>query len=131
MSRLKSNIADWALSLLFGVAVFLFWWRSYPFALSYHEQFQLFLFGGDYLVERLGEPGGAARYLSEFLVQFYNNVLAGAAVIAVLLVLMQRLERGLMLNAQPSTLNPPRPTLNPQRPTPHRRQGSYSVSDRW
>jgi hypothetical protein len=70
------------------------------------------LFGGDYLVERLGEPGGAARYLSEFLVQFYNNVLAGAAVIAVLLVLMQRLERGLMLNAQPSTLNPPRSTLN-------------------
>jgi len=116
MSRLKSNIADWALSLLFGVAVFLFWWRSYPFALSYHEQFQLFLFGGDYLVERLGEPGGAARYLSEFLVQFYNNVLAGAAVIAVLLVLMQRLERGLMLNAQPSTLNPPRSTLHAQPP---------------
>jgi len=119
MSRLKSNIADWALSLLFGVAVFLFWWRSYPFALSYHEQFQLFLFGGDYLVERLGEPGGAARYLSEFLVQFYNNVLAGAAVIAVLLVLMQRLVRGLMLNAQPSTLNPPRSTLNAPRSTLH------------
>lgn len=84
------------LSLLFGMAVFLFWWQQYPFALSYHEQFQLFLFDSDYLATRLAEPGGIARYLSEFLVQFYNNVVFGAVIIALLLVLMQRLVWRLM-----------------------------------
>lgn len=84
------------LSLLFGMAVFLFWWQQYPFALSYHEQFQLFLFDSDYLATRLAEPGGIARYLSEFLVQFYNNVVFGAVIIALLLVLMQRLVLRLM-----------------------------------
>lgn len=84
------------LSLLFGMAVFLFWWQRYPFALSYHEQFQLFLFDSDYLATRLAEPGGIARYLSEFLVQFYNNVVFGAVIIALLLVLMQRLVWRLM-----------------------------------
>ncbi len=84
------------LSLLFGMAVFLFWWQRYPFALSYHEQFQLFQFDSDYLATRLAEPGGIARYLSEFLVQFYNNVVFGAVIIALLLVLMQRLVWRLM-----------------------------------
>jgi hypothetical protein len=96
MSQLKNKLWPWLLSLLFGMAVFLFWWQRYPFALSYHEQFQLFLFDSDYLVTRLAEPGGIARYLSEFLVQFYNNVVFGAVIIALLLVLMQRLVWRLM-----------------------------------
>ncbi|MBQ2193723.1 MAG: hypothetical protein II403_07305 [Prevotella sp.] len=96
MSQLKNKLWPWLLSLLFGMAVFLFWWQRYPFALSYHEQFQLFLFDSDYLATRLAEPGGIARYLSEFLVQFYNNVVFGAVIIALLLVLMQRLVWRLM-----------------------------------
>lgn len=96
MSQLKNKLWPWLLSLLFGMALFLFWWQRYPFALSYHEQFQLFLFDSDYLATRLAEPGGIARYLSEFLVQFYNNVVFGAVIIALLLVLMQRLVWRLM-----------------------------------
>lgn len=96
MSQLNNKLWPWLLSLLFGMAVFLFWWQRYPFALSYHEQFQLFLFDSDYLATRLAEPGGIARYLSEFLVQFYNNVVFGAVIIALLLVLMQRLVWRLM-----------------------------------
>lgn len=96
MSQLKNKLWPWLLSLLFGMALFLFWWQRYPFALSYHEQFQLFLFDSDYLTTRLAEPGGIARYLSEFLVQFYNNVVFGAVIIALLLVLMQRLVWRLM-----------------------------------
>lgn len=83
--------ARWLLTLAFGLVVFLFWRYRYPFALTYQEQFQLFLFDGDYLMERLREPGGVARYVAEFLVQFYNSVTTGAAILAVLFMLMQQL----------------------------------------
>ena len=86
-----TKYAPWLLTLLLGVAAFLFWWLRYPFALSYQEQFQLFLFDDDYFWSRVSEPGGLARYVSEFLVQFYNNVMLGAAIIALLYMLMQRL----------------------------------------
>ena len=36
-------------SLLFGVAVFLFWWLACPALLSFQEQYQLFLMDGDYI----------------------------------------------------------------------------------
>ncbi|MBQ8656207.1 MAG: hypothetical protein IJ527_04010 [Prevotella sp.] len=128
MSRYKSKLLDWSLTLVFGVAVFLFWWRSYPFALSYQEQFQLFLFDQDYLLDRLAEPGGAVRYVAELLVQFYNSVVLGALVIAVLLMLMQRLTLALMQGQgarskeqekTPSTLHLPPSTFHPQPSTFH------------
>ena len=84
------------LTLVFGISVFLFWWRRYPFALTYQEQFQLFMFDGDYFCGRIAEPGGLARYVAEFLVQFYNNVVMGAAIIAVLYMLLQQLTWRLM-----------------------------------
>ena len=77
------------MTLFFGVCVFLFWRLRYPFALTYQEQLQLFLFDGDYLSERLAEPGGFARYIAEFLVQFYNSVTIGTLIITVLLMLVQ------------------------------------------
>ena len=96
MNRLMTKYAPWLLTLLLGVAAFLFWWLRYPFALSYQEQFQLFLFDGDYFWSRVSEPGGLARCVSEFLVQFYNNVMFGAVIIALLYMLMQRLVWRLM-----------------------------------
>ena len=83
--------AYWLLTLLFGLAVFLFWRYRYPFALVYQEQLQLFLFDDDYFLERMAEPGGLARYVAEFLVQFYNSVTIGALILAVLFMLLQRL----------------------------------------
>ena len=88
--------APWLLTLAFGLAVFLFWWLRYPFALTYQEQFQLFMFDDDYFCSRIAEPGGLARYVAEFLVQFYNSVVIGAAIIAVLYMLLQRLTWRLM-----------------------------------
>jgi len=49
----------------------------------------MFLFDGDYLAERLSLPGGAADYVSEFLVQFYFYPFAGAVIIALLLAAVQ------------------------------------------
>ena len=96
MKSVKFRYAGWLLTLVFGIAVFLFWRFRYPFALTYQEQLQLFLFDGDYFLERIAEPGGFARYVAEFLVQFYNGVAIGAVIIAVLYVLVQRLTWRLM-----------------------------------
>lgn len=79
------------MTLAFGVVVFLFWSIRYPYVLAYQEQLQLFLFDGDYFCERISEPGGLARYVAEFLVQFYNGAAIGALIIALLFMLVQRL----------------------------------------
>ena len=78
------------MSVLLGAAVFAFWMWLYPQVLSYQEQNQLFLFTWDYLGERLALPGGGADWLSEFLVQFFYLRWAGALVMALLAVLLQR-----------------------------------------
>lgn len=96
MKRFLSKYWQAGLTLVFALAVFLFWRFRYPSVLSYQEQLQLFLFDGDYFWERMAEPGGFARYVAEFLVQFYNSVTAGAAVIALLFMLVQRLTWRLM-----------------------------------
>ena len=84
------------LTLAFGVVVFLFWSIRYPYVLAYQEQLQLFLFDGDYFCERISEPGGLARYVAEFLVQFYNAAAIGALIIALLSMLVQQLTWRLM-----------------------------------
>ncbi len=91
LSNRLSKHSRLLLTLAFGLAVFLFWRFRYPFALTYQEQLQLFLFDSDYFAERMAEPGGFARYIAEFLVQFYNGVTIGAAIIALLYMLVQRL----------------------------------------
>ena len=96
MKKLSNKQWAWLVTLVVGVSVFLFWSYRYPFALTYQEQLQLFLFDGDYFIDRLSEPGGLARYVAEFLVQFYNGVAIGAAIIAMLYMLIQRLTWRLM-----------------------------------
>ena len=68
MKRFLSSHAPLLLTLFLGLVVFLFWAFRYPFALTYQEQLQLFLFDGDYFCSRMAEPGGFARYMAEFLV---------------------------------------------------------------
>ena len=96
MKKFLSKYYSLLLTLAFGIAVFLFWRLRYPFALTYQEQLQLFLFDSDYFADRMAEPGGFARYVAEFLVQFYNGVAIGAAIIALLYMLVQRLTWRLM-----------------------------------
>lgn len=91
MKKLIDRYWTVALSLVFAVAVFLFWYVGYPCALSYQEQFQLFLFTSDYFVERMAVPGGLADWVAEFLVQFYYLPLVGAIILAVVFLLLQRL----------------------------------------
>ncbi len=82
---------NWGLSVLVGIGIFLFWYVAYPHALSYQEQYQLFLWSWDYFVERISLPGGLADWLGEFVVQFFYVEWLGALLLALLFVALQRL----------------------------------------
>lgn len=84
------------LSLLFGVAVVIFWAVPYVGGLCFQEQYQMFLFDTGYFLERIVLPGGLADYISEFLVQFYYMPVLGGAIIALLLMGIQAAVWGLM-----------------------------------
>lgn len=84
------------LSLLFGVAVMLFWAVPYMAGLCFQEQYQMFLFETNYFLERIVLPGGLADYISEFLVQFYYMPVLGGAFIGLLLIGIQAAVWGLM-----------------------------------
>ncbi len=55
---------------------------------NFHEQYQMFLFGWEYLAEHLSIASGMADYAAEFLVQFFFFPEVGAAIWAGLLLLM-------------------------------------------
>ena len=91
-------IKSWKLllSLLFGVAVVVFWSVPYMSGLCFQEQYQMFLFDANYFLERIVLPGGLADYISEFLVQFYYMPVLGGTIIALLLMSIQATSWGLM-----------------------------------
>lgn len=96
MGKELRRYGNWVLSVLVGIGVFLFWYVFYPHALSYQEQYQLFLWTGDYFLERVSVPGGLADWLGEFIVQFYYVEWLGALLLALLFVVLQRLTARLL-----------------------------------
>ena len=65
-------------TLLFGVAVLLFFGLAYPHHLHYQEQYQLFLFDGSYVWNIVRLPGGVADLLGRFCTQFFLFAWVGA-----------------------------------------------------
>lgn len=96
MKNLMIKIWKPLLSLLFGVAVVIFWAVPFVGGLCFQEQYQMFLFDTSYFLERIVLPGGLADYISEFLVQFYYMPVLGGAIIALLLMGIQAAVWGLM-----------------------------------
>ena len=78
-------------TLLFGVAVFLFFGLAYPHHLHYQEQYQLFLFDSTYVWDVVKHPGGVADLVGRFCTQFFLFAWVGAAIIALLLSAVQLL----------------------------------------
>ena len=72
------------LMAILAIGAFLFWGIGFPHALSYQEQFQLFLWTGDYLTSSFAVPGGFAKWTGEFLTQFYYVPWLGALLLAML-----------------------------------------------
>lgn len=79
-----------------GIFVFLFWFVLYPQYLSYQEQYQLFLWTGDYFVQSIQVAGGFLQYLGEFIVQFYAIEWLGALLLALVFVALQVLSLALL-----------------------------------
>lgn len=73
---------------LFAAVIYVCYGMVHPEWFNYHEQYQLFMFGWDYLSEHLSYASGMAVWLSEFFVQFYMFPYAGAAIWAGMLVLI-------------------------------------------
>lgn len=96
MGKELRRYGNWVLSVLVGIGIFLFWYVFYPHALSYQEQYQLFLWTGDYFLERVNVPGCLADWLGEFIVQFYYVEWLGALLLALLFVVLQRLTARLL-----------------------------------
>ena len=90
---------NWGVSMLVGIGIFLFWYCWYPHALSYQEQYQLFLWTGDYLIEKCSIPGGFADWIGEFIVQFYYIEWLGALLLAIVFVTLQLLTAKLLPKA--------------------------------
>ncbi len=78
-------------SLLFAAAAALVWAIEYVGALSYQEQYQLFLWTGGYFASRIVLPGGLADWLAECLTQFNFLPALGAIIVAALFFAFQRL----------------------------------------
>ena len=94
MSSVKSLISKnlhLLCTLLFGVAVVLFFALGYPHHLHYQEQFQLFLFDSTYVWEIVRVPGGVADLLGRFSTQFFLYAWVGALIIGLLLSAVQLL----------------------------------------
>lgn len=106
MTKAAGSFSRAAFTLMLVVAVFLFWWKGYPHALSYQEQYQLFLFDGGYFSGKLQVAGGLADYIGEFLTQFYFIPWLGALLLAVLFGLLQHLFYRLLRKLPPSSSAP-------------------------
>ena len=91
MTKTVARYLNWGLSVLVGIGMFLFWYVVCPHALSYQEQYQLFLWTWDYFVERMSLPGGLSDWLGEFIVQFFYVEWLGALLLALLFMALQRL----------------------------------------
>jgi len=91
MAKAVTKYLTIGVSMLVGIGIFLFWYVAYPHALSYQEQYQLFLWTGDYFIEKVSLPGGFADWLGEFIVQFYYVEWLGALLLALLFVVLQRI----------------------------------------
>lgn len=87
--------------LLFGLTALLFWGLVYPNHLIQREQWQLFLFTGDYFLDLLSIQGGFAIYLGEFFVQFFRLPWVGPIIITLLLIASVNISEQILRRLKP------------------------------
>jgi len=80
---MKYKIFAFALLLFVVSFIGLEWVYKYHFV--FIEQNQMFLFTGYYFTDMIGQPGGLANYLAEFLVQFFIQPYGGSLINALLI----------------------------------------------
>lgn len=85
------RIVNRSISILPGVATWLFFAVFYRHHMHYQEQMQLFLTTSGYLAETASRPGGFGTYLGAFFTQFFYDSFAGGFFLALLMIALQRL----------------------------------------
>lgn len=78
-------------TILFALAICCFFGLVYPHHLHFQEQYQLFQFDAAYALDVVDVPGGVADYIGRFFTQFFIYAWVGAAILALLLTLVQLL----------------------------------------
>lgn len=98
----KSKLWQYLVLAVLAVVVFCFWLFLYPFIPVVREMSQLFLWTGDYFVERIVLPGGLAQYLGEMIAQFFINPVNGAIAYVVFFLIVQQLSNKWLRQSFPS-----------------------------
>ena len=84
MKRTPSHIGLVAASVAF-LGSFCFFQFAYPYHLMRREQLNLFVYDGDYIAQTYRGMGWLARFVTDFLEQFFHLPVAGPLIIALLL----------------------------------------------
>ena len=90
MTRTQKIIAA-LMTILTGIAIYLFFAFKYRYHLHFQEQYQLFEWTGAYFAQVAWAPGGLADWLGRCITQFFYYAPLGAALLAVLLCGVQLL----------------------------------------
>ena len=84
MKRTPSHIGYVAAALAF-LGSFCFFQFAYPYHLMRREQLNLFVFDGDYIAQTYRGTGWLARFVTDFLEQFFHLPVVGPLIVALLL----------------------------------------------
>ena len=83
MKNLKEHIGSLAAALGF-LGAFCFFQFAYPYHLIRREQLNLFMFDSDYICQTYRGTGWLARFVTDFLEQFFHLPVAGPLIVALL-----------------------------------------------
>ena len=83
--NVKKNIAPASATLAF-LSAFSFFQLFYPYHLMRREQLSLFLYDWDYIARVYSGTGGMARFIGDFLTQFFYFPLAGPLAVSLILL---------------------------------------------
>ena len=102
MNCIKSKYWQYIILTTLAVVVFCYWLFLFPFIPLIREVSQLFLWTGDYFMERIVIPGGFAQYLGEMISQFFINPVNGAIAYTAVFLLAQLLSSRWLRHLFPS-----------------------------
>lgn len=88
-SSLSTRIG-WMMTLLGAITVFVFFQCFYPYHLMHREQTMLFLNNADYIAQHYApdQAGFLSRLVGDFMQQFFYYLMAGPAIVTVVLTLI-------------------------------------------
>lgn len=89
----KSSISTrigWLMTLFGAITVFVFFQCFYPYHLMHREQTMLFLCNADYIAQHYAtnQAGFLSRLVGDFMQQFFYYLMAGPAILSVVLTLI-------------------------------------------